>query len=188
MSKRYIHFATLILALILFDQWSKWFLIEHIFKDPEVALGFIDWLSTFGQERFAFAAREVTSFFNFVMVWNQGVSFGMFSDSHDMMPYVLSGFALILCCVFAVWLSKSVRATTSLPICFVIAGALSNVWDRARFGAVADFFDVYVGTYHWPAFNVADSLIVVGVGLLAIDTIFLEPKHSSPKVGDNHAT
>jgi signal peptidase II len=176
MTQRYIKFSVFIVALILIDQWSKWFLIERFFKTPDIAIGFSEWLTTLGQERLSFMRHEITSFFNLVMVWNQGVSFGMFSDSHDLMPVILSIFAIILSAIFAVWLTKSTRITTSIPICLVIAGALSNVWDRARFGAVADFFDVYIGTYHWPAFNIADSLIVIGVITLAIDTLFFEPK------------
>ena len=183
MAQRYIRYTIFILALIILDQGSKWFLIERFFKTPDIAIGFAEWLTTLGQDRLSFMRHEITSFFNLVMVWNQGVSFGMFSDSHDLMPLILSIFAIILSTIFAVWLTRSTRMTTSLPICLVIAGALSNVWDRARFGAVADLFDVYIGTYHWPAFNIADSFIVVGVILLAIDTIFFEPKQ---KNGDNH--
>ncbi len=179
MNKKYIYFAILIGALIKIDQWSKWFLIERVFKAPEASIGFVKWLTTLGQDRLAFMRTEITSFFNLVMVWNQGVSFGMFSDSHDLMPLVLSIFAIALCTIFTVWLTKSTRLMTSIPICFVIAGALSNVWDRARFGAVADFFDVHIAGYHWPAFNIADSLIVIGVILLAIDTMFFEPKQKT---------
>lgn len=188
MAQRYLRYAALIIILIVVDQWSKWYLIEQYFKGGENSLSLGAWLTTLGQARLDFVSNEITSFFNLVMVWNQGVSFGMFSQSHDLMPYVLSAFAFVLCVVFAAWLSKSVRATTSMPICFIIAGALSNVWDRARFGAVADFFDIHVAGYHWPAFNIADSLIVVGVGLLAIDTLFLEPKQSSQNTGDSHAS
>lgn len=169
-------YAVLILALIMLDQWSKWFIIEEYFKRGENTLSFFEWLFTLAQPRLEFIRVEMLSFFNLVMVWNEGVSFGMFADSHDAMPIVLSIFALILSSVFAVWLTRSTRITTSLPITFIIAGALSNVWDRARFGAVADFFDFHFMGWHYPSFNIADSLIVLGVIILAIDTLFLEPK------------
>lgn len=58
----------------------------------------------------------------------------------------------------------------------VIAGALGNVWDRLRFGGVIDFLDFHINDWHYPAFNIADSCIVVGVGLILIHNIFIEPK------------
>ena len=171
-----VKYAALILALILLDQWSKWFIIEEYFKRGENTLNLFEWLFTLGQARLDFIRVEILSFFNLVMVWNEGVSFGMFADSHDAMPIVLSIFALILSSVFAVWLTRAERLTTAIPIAFIIAGALSNVWDRARFGAVADFFDFHLMGWHYPSFNIADSLIVLGVIILAFDTLFLEPK------------
>lgn len=174
-------YAALIMALIMLDQWSKWFIIEEYFKRSENTLSFFAWLTTLAQPRLDFIRVEILSFFNLVMVWNEGVSFGMFADSHDAMPIVLSIFALILSCVFTVWLSRSTRLTTSLPITFIIAGALSNVWDRARFGAVADFFDFHYAGIHYPSFNIADSLIVIGVIVLALDTMFCEPKDPKGK-------
>jgi signal peptidase II len=182
---RYIRYLFLIIALIFLDQWSKWWVIEQYFKTPDIAMNFTQWLTTLGQERLGFLSSELTSFFNLVMVWNQGVSFGMFSNAHNAMPLVLSLFAIVLSSIFSVWLTKATRPMTIYPICFIIAGALSNVWDRARFGAVADFFDVHIMGYHWPAFNIADSLIVIGVGLLAFDTLFLEPKHTHKSDNQN---
>jgi signal peptidase II len=180
-----IRYSAVIIFLITCDQMSKWWAIEHFFKQNISSSNFVTWLTTFEQERLAFMRTEVTSFFNMVMVWNEGVSFGMFSDAHDAMPIVLSIFAILLSCIFAAWLPKAVRPTTTYPICFIIAGALSNVWDRARFGAVADFYDVHIMGYHWPAFNIADSLIVIGVGLLALDTLFLEPKQVQKSDGQH---
>ncbi len=173
-------YAGLIIVLIFVDQVSKWWIIEEYFKQGNNSLGFFSWLTTVSQERLEFTRVEINSFFNLVMVWNEGVSFGLFSNSHDMMPFILSVFAIVLSSVFAVWLTKSTSKLTSIPISFIIAGALSNVWDRARFGAVADFFDVHMGGYHWPAFNIADSLIVIGVICLMIDSLFFEPKRDSP--------
>jgi signal peptidase II len=176
-----LKYALLILSLIIIDQVSKWWIIEKYFKQGLNSFGFFEWLTNLSQDRLDFVRIEITSFFNLVMVWNEGVSFGLFSNSHDMMPLILSIFAILLSSVFAVWLSKSTSKMTSIPIAFVIAGALSNVWDRARFGAVADFFDMHVLGHHWPAFNIADSLIVVGVVCLAIDSLFFEPKRNPQK-------
>jgi signal peptidase II len=125
-------YGCLILSLIIIDQLSKWWIIEQYFKQGLDSFGFFKWLISLSQNRFDFIRTEINSFFNLVMVWNEGVSFGLFSNSHDMMPVILSLFAILLSSVFAIWLSKSTSNMTSIPITFVIAGALSNVWDRAR--------------------------------------------------------
>jgi signal peptidase II len=122
---------------------------------------------------------EITSFFNLVMVWNKGVSFGMFASAHDYMPYILSLSALVLCGFLVVWMKRAIRLTTLIPLAMIIAGAISNVWDRVRFGAVADFLDFHYQDIHYPAFNIADCCIVLGVIALAIDGLFLDPR--SPK-------
>jgi signal peptidase II len=71
------------------------------------------------------------------------------------------------------WLSRITSPVLAAAIGAVIGGALGNVVDRLRFGAVADFFYAHIGDYGWPAFNVADSLIVVGIGVLVFDGMFL---------------
>lgn len=114
---------------------------------------------------------EITPFFNLVMVWNYGVSFGMLA-SHNQ-PMFLSALSLAVCAFLFLWLKKSEKIWVSAAIGLVIGGALGNVCDRLRFGAVADFFDFYIKTYHWPAFNFADSFIFIGVVLLCIDSMFM---------------
>ncbi len=112
---------------------------------------------------------EVTAFFNLVMVWNTGVSFGMFADSVSWMPWVLIGVALVIAAGLSVWLWRCADRFIGLALGLVIGGAIGNVIDRARFGAVADFFDFHVAGLHWPAFNIADSAICIGVALLLWD-------------------
>lgn len=115
---------------------------------------------------------ELTSFFNIVSAWNKGVSFSMFWTSAQYGPWILSGVALVISLGLAVWLTRVTHRLTALGIGLVIGGALGNVIDRLRFGAVFDFLDFYIGNYHWPAFNVADSCITVGVVLLLWDGLF----------------
>lgn len=170
-----------ILALILLDQVSKWWVIEmmlrpQLFEASGASLSFGTWLTTHGQELFPPASLSISSFFNIVMVWNKGVSFGMFSNTHDVMPYILSGFAVLMVSALLVWLTRASHLATTIPLTLVIAGALANVWDRLRFGAVADFLDFHVGDWHYPAFNIADCCIVVGVAGLALDGLLLEPR------------
>ena len=112
------------------------------------------------------AAVQVTDFFNLVGAWNTGVSFSMFDNLGGYGVYVLSGFALIVVCVLVYWLIRENSRFMQLALGFVIGGALGNVIDRLRVGAVFDFLDVHVGGHHWPAFNVADSFICIGAFLI----------------------
>jgi len=114
---------------------------------------------------------EVTGFFNLVMAWNRGVSFGMFAHEAAFMPYVLIAVALAISTFMVLWLRRTDRVFQAVCIGLVIGGAVGNVIDRFRFGAVADFLDVHVAGWHWPAFNIADSCIVVGVLLLLADSL-----------------
>lgn len=111
----------------------------------------------------------VLPFLDFVPVWNRGVSFGLLSNASDWGPWALSGFALLVCVFMGAWLMRA----KSWPLVFglgaVIGGAVGNVIDRVLYGAVVDFIDVHYGGWHWPAFNIADSAITLGVGLLLLD-------------------
>lgn len=105
----------------------------------------------------------VTGFFNLVLVWNKGVSFGLFQG---MPPFVWVAFAAIICGGMLFWMWRAKERLVVWSLALVIGGAVGNVIDRLRFGAVVDFIDLHVAGYHWPAFNLADSAIVVGAGLL----------------------
>ena len=176
----------LILLLILADQISKWWVMEVFYK-PRVfeaeggTIPFFEWMVTFGQKQFPPVYIEVTSFFNMVMVWNKGVSFGMFASAHDVMPYVLSVVALIIAIILMVWMTRTHILTTLIPLAIIVAGAFGNIWDRLRFGAVADFFDFHAFDWHYPAFNIADCCIVVGVIALAFDGLVLERRRLKKK-------
>jgi signal peptidase II len=112
---------------------------------------------------------EVTGFFNLVLVWNPGVSFGMLQGLGDKGPWLLTAFGVAVCVALVVWLSRERRRFTQAALGLVLGGAVGNLVDRARFGAVVDFLDFHAMGYHWPAFNVSDSAIVVGAALLVLD-------------------
>lgn len=112
---------------------------------------------------------EVTSFFNLVLVWNTGISFGMLAGLGDHSSWVLVGLSVVIGVVVAVWFAREERGIARLALALVLSGAIGNVIDRVRFGAVVDFLDFHLASYHWPAFNVADSAIVVGAALLILD-------------------
>jgi signal peptidase II len=84
---------------------------------------------------------------------------------------VLSGVAIAVCIGLFIWLRRTDRPLNGWGIGLVMGGAIGNVIDRARWGAVFDFADFHIGTWHWPAFNIADSAIVVGVGLMLLDSL-----------------
>jgi len=111
--------------------------------------------------------REVLPFFNLVLVWNRGVSFGMFGSAG--VPWLLSGIALAVVIGLAIWLRRAESRVVASGLALVIGGALGNVIDRVRFGAVVDFLDVHAFGWHWPAFNVADSAICIGAAVLVLD-------------------
>jgi signal peptidase II len=120
-------------------------------------------------------AVEILPFFNLVMVWNEGVSFGMFEARSLVGVILLSVFSLGVAGVLGVWLMRASNRLLALGLGMVIGGALGNVVDRAIYGAVADFFDFHVMGYHWYIFNIADVGIVIGVAVLVLDS-FLQPQ------------
>ena len=122
---------------------------------------------------------ELTPFFNLVMVWNRGVSFGMF-QSGETGRWLLSALALAIVAGLVVWLRRAEPWWLAAGLGGVIGGALGNVFDRLWYdeGAVADFFDFHVAGWHWPAFNIADAAIVVGVGLILLEALLARGKEA----------
>lgn len=108
---------------------------------------------------------EITSFLTMTAGWNTGVAFGMAALAH---PWVLIAVGLGLSAVLAVFLVRTKSPSEKIALGMAIGGALANVLDRARFGAVRDFIDFHVSDWHWPAFNFADVFIVVGLFSLLI--------------------
>ncbi len=141
-------------VVILLDQLSKWLILAVVMQPPRVI--------------------EVTGFFNLVLTFNTGVSFGLFSSESLVMPWVLSGLALAIVAFLLFWLRRHRRPLAAWSVGLIVGGAIGNVIDRVRFAAVVDFLDFHLAGWHWPAFNVADAGIVVGVGLLLIDGLFLD--------------
>lgn len=114
---------------------------------------------------------ELTPFFDLQMVWNRGVSFGLLRASEDQARWGLVALTFLISGIFLYWLRSAERKPTAIALGLVVGGALGNVIDRIRFGAVADFLDFNGIWFPW-VFNVADSAISCGAILLAIDMIF----------------
>jgi signal peptidase II len=115
----------------------------------------------------------LTGFMALVPVWNRGVSFGILASHDGSTVWLLSGIALVVVAGLIVWLARADRTVLALGLALVIGGALGNVVDRGRYGRVFDFLDLHVAGWHWPAFNLADSAITIGVGLLLLDGIMV---------------
>jgi signal peptidase II len=115
---------------------------------------------------------EILPFFNLVTVWNYGVSFGMFNNGSSAQALIFVALSLSIVAALVVWLRRVDQTWVAASLGLVIGGAVGNVIDRLVYGAVFDFLDVHAFGWHWPAFNVADSAITVGVALLVIDSLF----------------
>ncbi len=174
-SKSIVGFS-LALDVIILDQITKWLALEYIIRPQHQPntnpLSLIDWIMA-PPPRWPATQVEVTPFFNFSMVWNEGVSFGVLSN---MGIWPLSILSLLVTAVFAVWLTRAQGWTLAVGLACVIGGAIGNVIDRFRFGAVADFLDFHAYGWHYPSFNVADCAITVGIALVVFDGLILEPK------------
>lgn len=137
------------LAVVIADQAVKLWIVNGVMVPPHVI--------------------EVTSFFSIVLVWNRGASFGFLNTHAPWTRYLLVAVAFAICAALLVWLRKARGRWLATGLGLVIGGALGNVVDRISHGAVVDFLDFHVAGYHWPAFNVADSAISVGVVMLVLD-------------------
>jgi signal peptidase II len=115
----------------------------------------------------------ILPFFSLVAAWNRGVSF---SQLGFVAPWMLAGGAIVVALILIFWLTRIDNRLQAMGVGLIAGGALGNVIDRLRAGAVFDFLDVYVRAggreWHWPAFNVADSAITVGVILLLFHGLF----------------
>jgi len=114
-------------------------------------------------------AIRVTGFFNLVEVWNTGVSFGLFQEDSSLRSLILIGVAAAVMLWLGIWLWRSRSRLAAVALGGIVGGAFGNIVDRWQHGAVYDFLDFHAFGWHWPAFNLADSAIVVGVGLLLLD-------------------
>ncbi len=147
----------LFIAVLVFlaDQASKYWLIHGVGLSDGVPI-------------------RLGSYFALVMAWNRGVSFSMFAHSTEWMPWALTLGAVLISALLLRLALHTPNKWERIGYALVIGGALGNAFDRARFGAVADFFYAHIGDLGWPAFNVADMAICTGVGVLLLQ--LMQPK------------
>ena len=117
----------------------------------------------------------IPGFFNLTLIRNPGAAFGIFADGGGSLRtafFITVSFVAMGVLTFLYTTAPPASLMLRLALSLVMGGAIGNLIDRIRFGEVVDFLDFYVGQYHWPAFNVADSCISIGVTLLIVHTLF----------------
>ena len=146
--------------------WTAYLLAATIIVLDQISkLAVLDLLGTQ-----AGSSVPVAGPFSLTLVWNQGVSFGLFSAEHGLVRWALTAFSLIVSVLLAGWARLTDRPTMALGLGLVMGGAIGNAIDRIRFGAVVDFLDFQaLGFFPW-VFNVADAAITIGVVFLLLDT------------------
>ena len=145
--QRGIGWLVLSALLIALDQWSKWFVLQHLLPTDVVT-----W----------------TPFFNIRLAFNTGASYGLFANASGWQTTFFSLMAIITTIILIIWLAR-LRITEyglCLALSLIIGGAVGNLVDRLRLSYVIDFFDFHIGNWHFATFNIADSCITIGIMLL----------------------
>lgn len=142
------------LVVVILDQISKFYILNHVLQE--------------------YMLINYTSYFNLVRAWNTGVSFSMFNNWGVLGVICLSLVALTIVGFLLYWLYTEKVKLIQVALGFIIGGAIGNVIDRIRLGAVFDFLDFYVGDNHWPAFNLADSFICIGAVMIVAHSLFIK--------------
>lgn len=137
--------GTLAIALVV-DFVTKWLILNVVMAPPRTI--------------------EIAPFFNLTLSFNTGVSFGMFRELFLDRPLVLAGINMVIVAGLLVWAMRTPKRSETISLGLIAGGAVGNVLDRMRQGAVTDLLDFHVGSWHWPAFNMADVMITIGVVLL----------------------
>lgn len=148
---RFLFLAVAFIVAVL-DQGSKYYVRDHMTL---------------------FEIKKVMPFWNWTLVYNQGAAFSFLADQGEW-PKVFFGLMALIVSVGLVYfiLNKVYSGLTGLALSFILGGALGNLIDRITHGRVTDFIQWYYKTHFWPAFNLADSFITVGVAILVIESIF----------------
>ena len=151
---RKLHFL-ISLAVVCLDRLAKWEVARNLALHENI--------------------QVIPDFFRITHVENRGAAFGLFADSpSEWKIAVLVLFSIVALVIVSalLWRNSHSITTTGVGLALILGGALGNLWDRLVSGRVVDFLLFYVGQYQWPAFNVADSAIVIGAGLLVIEIMF----------------
>ncbi|MDI2090536.1 signal peptidase II [Commensalibacter oyaizuii] len=152
-SKKWIFGLVMILVVLICDQLSKYWILNIVHLPEKKSI------VTF-------------PFMNFTMVWNTAITFGMLGQLGSWGPVIFTVVALVIASGLFIWMVRSHKIWVTMSLGAIVGGALGNIIDRLRFGAVVDFIHLHVGGWSWYVFNVADSAIVCGVCVLLMDAFF----------------
>jgi len=155
---KWLWITVVVLAL---DLWSKWLVSSSLHLRDVI---------------------PVFPGFNLVLYHNHGAAFSFLSDAGGWQRWFFTTISSVISIFLFVWLIRLRRhqVLLSIAICFVLGGALGNLYDRVTLGYVVDFLEFYVSTYYWPAFNVADSAVFIGASLFALDIYKEHQKNAKP--------
>jgi signal peptidase II len=164
--KNLIKYLSIIFGIVLLDQIAKSVLLYLITGTVPLAG------NAWGVVKYPYIMSYVTNWFNIVFTWNPGTSFSLFRNLGEFAPWIITCVTALIIGLLCWYMARRADKNEKLPLAFIIGGALGNLIDRIRFDAVIDFIDWHIGDMHWPAFNIADMFIVIGVGLYIINLIF----------------
>ena len=147
---RNLHWLWVSLAVVILDQISKQYAQANLVVHDAVG---------------------VMPFFDLTLTYNAGAAFGLLSTAGGWQRWFFVALAVLISGCIVFWLRNLDGRCLWLPcaLALILGGALGNLWDRLSIGAVIDFLDFYVGNWHWPAFNLADSAITIGASMWFID-------------------
>lgn len=168
MSNRYLHLFLASNILIILDQYTKMWVNIHIPKHHFIMV--------------------IDNFFAITHIRNPGVAFGLFADGpSELKTYLFIGFSIIAIIAILIFFHQTPpeNKMVRIGLILVFSGAIGNLIDRILYHEVIDFLDFFVGSYHWPAFNIADSCITIGVLLMFVDLI---QAGKAPQVEDSSDT
>lgn len=117
---------------------------------------------------------RLAPFVDLVVVWNRGVSYGLFQQSSDLGRWLLVGLSIAAAIGLSIWIARAQGRVLAVSLALIVGGAIGNAIDRVAYGAVFDFVHLHAGTWSWYVFNVADAAIVAGVAGLMYDSLVLD--------------
>lgn len=165
-SSRILQLILVTMCVLLLDQVSKWVILAYLRDTSQVV--------------------EVTSFFNLRLGFNTGVSFGLFRDIFENASWIPVIISLMIVVGLLIWALRTNRCVERISLAVIVGGALGNIVDRWRQGAVTDFLDFHWSSWYWPAFNGADTFIIFGAICLLLsgisDTQQINQGPSSPNL------
>ncbi|MGV1908568.1 MULTISPECIES: signal peptidase II [Agrobacterium] len=147
---RLLTVSTVVAVFCIFDLVVKYIIVACVMNPPKVI--------------------EVTPFFNLVLGYNPGVSFGIFAQNTDAGPYILAALQFLIVIGLIVWALKASKAVERFGLAMIAGGAVGNVIDRMKNRAVTDYLDFHAYGWSWPAFNMADVAIVCGAAIVVLDS------------------